>query len=64
MKSKLLRHGHSSAVIIPAQFLRKLSLKKGDRVEMKFEYGSASIILGFPDSRQLRLPVGRALRKK
>ena len=64
MQSKLLRHGHSSAVIIPAEFLRKLSLKKGDRVEMNFEYGSARIVLSFPEARQLRLAVDRPKKSR
>ena len=63
MQSKLLRHGHSSAVIIPAEFLRKLSIKKGDHVEMNFEYGSGRVILSFPEARQLRLEVGKAAKK-
>lgn len=57
MQSKLLRHGHSNAVIIPAPFLKKLSLKKGDRVEMRFDYEAARVVLSFPDARQLRLAV-------
>lgn len=64
MQSKLLRHGHSSAVIVPAEFLRKLSIKKGDRVEMKFEYGPAKVILSFPEARQMRLEVGKVSQKK
>lgn len=62
MLSKLLRHGNSQAVIIPAKFLRKLSIKKGEKVELRFEFDKAQIVLTFPEARQLSLEVGRAVR--
>lgn len=57
MQTKLLRHGNSSAVIIPAAFLKDLSVKKGDKVELLVDYPKARVTLTFPEARQLRLVV-------
>lgn len=57
MMAKLLRHGHSHAVIIPAKFLKDLSIKKGDGVRLDFDYGKSRIVLTFIQVRQLRLGV-------
>lgn len=57
MLVKILRHGHSQAIIIPAKFLKDFSIKKGETVELDFDYDKGRIILTFSAARQLRLGV-------
>jgi antitoxin component of MazEF toxin-antitoxin module len=63
MRSKLLRHGNSSAVIIPAAFLKGLSVKRGDKIELYVDYSKARITITFPEARQLRLVVDSSRKK-
>jgi len=63
MQSRLLRHGNSSAVIVPAVFLKSLSVKRGDRVEISVDYPKARITITFPEARQLRLVVDSSRKK-
>jgi len=53
-----LRHGHSSAIIIPAKFLKSLGINRGDPVSLRFDYNRGQVVLFFPQSRQLRFEVG------
>lgn len=55
LSQKILKTGHSAAVVVPAGFMRALSLKIGDRAEVKLSFEKGAITYRFPNSRQLRL---------
>ena len=55
MESKIIRCGNSSAVIINGRFMRNLSLKRGDRIEVKYYEEKGIMVVSFPGARQLSL---------
>lgn len=59
MKQKVLRTGHSLAVVIPSQFVRDLAIKSGDMVhvlpdrrkgKITYTFHSSQLPLAFPRS--------------
>ncbi len=55
MAEKIIKTGNSSAVTLPAKFVKDLGLKVGDPVEVEVDYIKGEIIFRFPGARQLRL---------
>lgn len=64
MDQKIIRTGNSAAVTIPANFLKALNLKVGDRTQAKCNFDKEMVIYSFPDARQLRLADWPKTRKK
>ena len=57
---KVIKHGSSLAVVIPAQFARDLDWKRGDYVEMVVDVFSARL----KKERNLIMRTWKASRKK
>jgi len=55
MGQKIIRTGNSSAVTLPADFIKVLNIRVGDPVEVKVNYVKGEITLRFPSARQLPL---------
>jgi len=55
MGHKIIRTGNSVAVTLPAKFVKVLSLKAGDLVEIKVNYIRGEVVFRFPSARQLPL---------
>ncbi len=57
MKQKVIRVGrHSHAVIVPAEFIHALGIKKGDMVRVKTNRVTGRVTLQFIGAIQLALP--------
>lgn len=53
-KQKIIRIGNSLGLTLPSRFVQNLSLKIGDRVDLKY-HTEDSLVLSFPDNSQLTL---------
>jgi antitoxin component of MazEF toxin-antitoxin module len=51
----VVRTGNSSAVVIPAKFVRMTGIQPGDPVEVTINYQEGTITYTFPSIRQLNL---------
>jgi len=52
---KIFRTGNSLAVTVPADFIRDLGIKSGDKVKLKVDKSKNRILLEFSGNRQLSL---------
>lgn len=59
---KILKVGNSLGVTLPANFVKNLSLKPGDSVEVTQEIGN-SLTFNFIDSHQLSLGLNQPARR-
>lgn len=55
MKQKILRTGHSLAVVIPSTFVRDLAIKSGDSVQVTPDRRRGKITYTFQNITQLTL---------
>lgn len=60
---KVIKAGNSTAVTIPASFVKKVGIKIGENVEVKTSLEKGSVTYIFPGVRQLALR-SSLLRKK
>jgi len=60
MVQKVIRTGHSLAVVIPSRVARVMGIKAGDKVKLKISSEKGKIILGFFGSLQLPLSLGNS----
>ena len=56
MKQKVLRTGNSTAVTVPAKFVKTVGVKVGDTVKVKTRSDTGEVIYTFSGIHQLRLP--------
>lgn len=55
MKQKVLKTGNSLAVVVPADFVKKVGVEAGDQVVVDKNLKDASLTYHFPTPRQLQL---------
>jgi len=55
MKQKVVRTGHSLAVVVPSTFVRDLAIKAGDPVRVTPDRRRGRITYTFPNATQLPL---------
>ena len=56
MWQKVLKAGNSTAVTVPAKFVKQVGVKIGDIVRVKVEPETGKVIYTFSGVHQLRLP--------
>lgn len=62
MKQKVIRAGNSTAVTVPAKFVKMVGVKIGDYVRVKTHPETGEVTYSFSGVHQLRLP--KALPKR
>ncbi len=55
MKQKVIRAGNSTAVTVPADFVKKVGVRIGDTVEVKTSLETGKVTYTFAGIRQLAL---------
>lgn len=55
MKQKVFKTGNSLAVVVPADFVKKVGVEAGDQVVVDRDLKKASLTYYFPTPRQLQL---------
>ena len=55
MRQKIIKAGNSLAVVVPAKFIKRLGIRKGDWVELKLQISRNKIIYTFSGVQQLSL---------
>ena len=55
MKQKVFRTGHSLAVVVPSAFVKDLSIKPGDEVDVTADEPRGKLTYTFPSISQLPL---------
>lgn len=60
MKQKVLRTGHSLAVVIPSQFVRDVAVKRGDIVSVTSDRRKGKITYTFQNITQLPLALPKS----
>lgn len=64
MKQKVLKAGNSTAVTVPADFVKKVGIKVGDQVEVETDLEKGQVTYTFQGVRQLALKSSFIPRKK
>lgn len=55
MKQKVLKTGNSLAVVVPAEFVKKVGVEAGDQVVVSKDLKKSRLTYHFPTPRQLQL---------
>lgn len=63
MIQKVIKTGHSIAVIIPSKIARLMGIKAGDKVKLTGESEKGKIILSFTGMLQLPLTLDNSRKK-
>lgn len=56
MKQKVIKAGNSTAVTVPAKFVKMVGVKVGDTIKVKTLPETGKVIYSFSGVHQLRLP--------
>lgn len=55
MRQKVIRAGNSTAVTVPAKFVKRVGIKVGDKVEVSTNIEKGEVLYKFSGVRQLAL---------